>query len=63
MSPIMKQWPVTWGTQNAKWGQWGFPERLMLGQHLISSSETDMITIIGSGAGVASRLPDLQGSQ
>lgn len=39
------------------------PERLTLGQHLISCSETNMITIIGNEAGVVIRLPDLQGSQ
>lgn len=50
------------GNPECEVGIMGIPERLMPG-HLISSSETDMITIIGGGSGVASRLLDPKGSQ
>lgn len=62
MPPAMEAMTSDLGNPESKVGIMRIPERLTLGQHLISSSETDMITI-GNGAGVAIRLHDLQESQ
>lgn len=54
--------PVTWGSQDLS-GDDGDPRKADARTTLISSNETDVIIIIGSGAGVAIRLPDQQGSR
>lgn len=53
--------PVTWAPRTLS-GADGDPRKADARTTLISSKEMDVIIIIGSGAGVAIRLPDQQGS-